>query len=139
MKRREVLKLSLASASAALGGGLVAAPSVTRAAESRWTLAVPVVAFAPGDGKPAGEALQAALDAALKTGLPLVFPRGEWVVDKPLAIRHTDRRRRGFPRIVGAGVGSTMRRTWLRRSNAVDLWRTRGTVARNIFSLWRRN
>ena len=62
---------------------------------------------APDLGRPVTRELQAALDASFETGLPLVFPRGEWVIDAPLRVTHTARGRRGFPRISGAGPGST--------------------------------
>jgi hypothetical protein len=102
MNRRDLLTVSLACA-----GSAMPAPYVARAAEQRWTTAIPVGEFARGNSKPAGEALQAALDASFEAGLPLIFPRGDWIVDRPLAINHTERRRRGFPIIIGAGVGST--------------------------------
>ena len=53
---------------------------------------------APDLGRPVTRELQAALDASFETGLPLVFPRGEWVIDAPLRVTHTARGRRGFPR-----------------------------------------
>ena len=109
MNRRTLLSGSVAIAADSLFS--IAAPNVARASEARWTIAIPVADFAKGDGKPAGEALQAALDAAFETGLPLVFPRGEWLVDRPLSIRHVERRRRGAPRLVGAGIGSTILRS----------------------------
>jgi hypothetical protein len=103
MNRRDLL----AGSAAALGGSAKAAPYVARTAERRWTTAIPVGDFVRSDRGPAGEALQAALDASFEAGLPLIFPPGDWIVDKPLAIKHTERRRRGFPRIIGAGVGSS--------------------------------
>ncbi len=84
-------------------------PSIARAAERRWTTAIPVTDFAaPDTGRPAAEALQAALDAALQTGLPLVFPRGTWIVERPLKIWNPERRRRGFPTLLGAGAEETI-------------------------------
>lgn len=109
MNRRAVLSGSLAIAAESLFAG--SAPHIARAADTRWSIAIPVADFARGDGNPAGEALQAALDAAFETGLPLVFPRGEWLVDRPLSIRHVERRRRGAPRLIGAGSGSTILRS----------------------------
>jgi hypothetical protein len=109
MNRRSAVSTlaTAALASLACPSAMTPAPFVARAAESKWSTAIPITDFASSGDRPAKEAMQAALDASFETGLPLVFPRGDWVVDEPLAIKHTDRRRRGFPHIVGAGVGAT--------------------------------
>ncbi len=110
MHRRTFLASTLALAGTARAQNLPA-PALVRPPEQRWNIAVPVLDFAaPDTGKPCAPALQAALDAAFEAGLPLVFPRGEWIIEKPLAIRHVERRRRGCPHILGAGSGSTILR-----------------------------
>lgn len=79
-------------------------PAVHREANQRWTTAIPVADFvAPNTGHPAGEALQAAIDTAFEVGFPLIMPRGEWNVDRTLTIENPDRKRRGFPSIIGSG------------------------------------
>ena len=95
----------------AAGAVQIASPAIVRAADQKWSTAVPVTDFVPPNlGKADAPALQAAFDASLDTGLPLVFPRGEWFVAEPVQMRHVARSRRGFPQIMGAGPGSTILR-----------------------------
>lgn len=80
------------------------APAVHRPAELRWTSAIPVGDFcAPNRSSPQGDALQAAIDAAFETGLPLIFPRGDWLTERMLTVTNPDRRRRGGPILIGTG------------------------------------
>lgn len=91
----------------AIIGGLMATPYVVRAAESRWTSAISVGDYAPPGKDSSDEALQSALDASFEAGQPLLFPAGDWFLDRTLSINHFDRRRRSFPQILGAGVGTS--------------------------------
>lgn len=103
-------------AAAGLAGAMASPGQVAAQALSANALAtMPAIlatSYAAGDGRPAGAAVQAALDASYAAGLPLLFPRGDWLIDQPLVIRHDGGQRRGFPQIIGAGVGSTR---WLGR------------------------
>ena len=96
-------------ARALIASSLCASPARIKAQSvTRGSAAIPVTDFAaPNSGKPESDALQAALDVSFETGLPLVFPRGEWIVDRPLTITHVERRRRSFLRVSGAGIGGT--------------------------------
>jgi hypothetical protein len=86
------------------GRAFAQAPAVHRPVELRWTSAIPLGDFcAPNLNRPQAEALQAALDAAFETGLPLIFPRGDWVTDRMLTVTNPDRKRRGGPILIGTG------------------------------------
>jgi hypothetical protein len=129
LSRRALMALAPLSTAAVglvtgLGAGLVAgvrparaespvgpprSPAVHRAAELRHAGGVDVARFlAPGTDRAASEAIQAAIHAGQAAGVPVRFPAGGYVVDRPIIIENTTGLDAAMPTVVGAGVGSTI-------------------------------